>query len=153
MVSAIYASLPRLVRSLLSAAAIAILLISPAAASDADAIRQLLLSTFDKPDARLAVDPVVIAGNYAVAGWSQGDTGGRALLRQRAGQWAIVLCSGDALKTGEALRRGGVPEAGAKLLAARLAEAEAKLPPERVALFARFDGIVMMDASGAHPHH
>jgi hypothetical protein len=141
-------------RTLLCAAALLTLVWShPAAASDADAIRQSLVAMFDKPDMRLAVNPVVVAGEYAIAGWVQADMGGRALLRLRHGKWTILLCAGDAMKSGEALRHAGVPEPDAKLLVNRLAEAEAALPQDRLAMFAKFDGIVMVDAAGTHLRH
>ncbi len=35
------------------------------AVSDEDSIRQLLHGTFDRPDSRLVVDPVVVAGSHA----------------------------------------------------------------------------------------
>ena len=62
-----------------------------AAEPDEDSIRHLLHSTFDKPDSRLVVDPVVVAGAHAIAGSSQGDMGGRALLRSRGGAWSLIL--------------------------------------------------------------
>lgn len=127
-------------------------LASPGVAnSDADAIRHLLNATFDKPDARLTVDPVVVAGEHAIAGWSQGGMGGRALLRRRAQSWQLVLCSGDQLKSAQVLVQVGVAADAAPVLAARLAEAERTIAPERLAEFSKFDGIVMMDAAGHHP--
>ena len=42
-----------------------------AAASDDDAIRELLMTSFDRPEARLAVDPVVVANDHAIADWTQ----------------------------------------------------------------------------------
>jgi hypothetical protein len=142
------------IRLMAGTATILLVLVPPsAAASDPEAIRHALVTTFDKPDARLAVDPIVIAGDYAIAGWVQADMGGRALLRLRHGKWMILLCSGDAMKSGEALRHAGVPDPDAELLLSRLAEAEVVLPRDRVAMFAKFDGIVMMDAAGSHPRH
>jgi len=46
-----------------------------------------------------------------------------------------------------------VPEVDVKLLVSGLAEAEKALPSDRIAMFAKFDGIVMMDAPGTHPRH
>ena len=123
------------------------------AAPAEDEIRKLLHSTFDKPETRLIVDPVVVAGDHAIAGWSQGEIGGRALLHRRGGAWSLILCSGDGIKTAAALRQAGLPVGEAGALARRLAEAERKMPPERLALFSKFEGIVMMDASGKHPPH
>jgi hypothetical protein len=50
---------------------------------DEDAGRDLLHLTFDKPEAKLDVAPVVALAGYAIAGWTQGETGGRALLQAR----------------------------------------------------------------------
>jgi len=128
--------------------------ISPASAGhDEDAIKHLLHSSFDKPESRLIVDPVVVAGSHAIAGWSQGDMGGRALLRSKGGGWSLILCSGDGIKSREALRHAGLPAADAAELAHRWEEAERTVAPERLMLFAKFEGTLMMDASGGQPQH
>lgn len=131
-----------------------------AAAQDrapADAIHQLLVETFDKPDAPLTVDPIVVEGDVAIAGWSQNDLGGRALLRRKEGAWTIALCGGDALKQSATLESFGIAKARAESLAANLSLAERALPPSRLAQFSRFDGMVTMDSAGGHapvdPHH
>jgi hypothetical protein len=114
-------------------------------------IKAVMDGTWDRPDQRLQVSPIVVVSDHALAGWTQGEMGGRALLRRKGHEWQIVLCSGDQLKSEEALTKIGLPADAAKILAARLAEAEGKIEPGRLALFSRFDGIVMMDASGHHP--
>ena len=119
---------------------------------DAEAIKHLMMHTFDKPEAPLTVDPVTVSGDLAVAGWAQGDMGGRALLKQKEGQWALVLCSGDALKEASSLVKFGLSSADAQAMAAEVVAAEAKLDGALVAKFSTFDGVVMMDAHGAHPH-
>ncbi len=131
---------------------LALLWIAPALASDQDAIRTVLMATFDKPDARLVVDPVVASGDHAIAGWSQGDMGGRALLRKKGYAWEIVLCAGDDLKKTDVLTKVGLPAAAAKALSASLAAAEARLPPDRLALFSKFEGLVMVGGDGHHGH-
>jgi hypothetical protein len=138
---------------LLTIGAIALVLIGRAAAGPEDeaTIKRLLQTTFDRPEARLVVEPVVVAGDHALAGWSQADMGGRALLRRRGGAWSLILCSGDGIKSADALRHAGVPAGDAASLAAKLSDAEAQLPKERVALFATFEGTVMMNADGGHP--
>jgi copper(I)-binding protein len=73
------------------------------------------------------------------------------LLHRRHAKWALILCSGDGIKTVEGLRQAGVPPDDAAALARRLADAEGGLSPERLALFAKFEGTVMMDGSGHHP--
>lgn len=139
----------------LSFAAIAVAVlahISPAAASDQDTIQAVMMKTWDKPDVRLVVGPVVVSGDHAIAGWSQGDMGGRALLRKKGQAWDVVLCAGDDLKKTDVLAKVGLSAAAAKALAANLAAAEAKIPPDRLALFSRFEGLVMVSEDGHHGH-
>ena len=118
-----------------------------------DAVREKLLHTFDKPESRLTLDAIVVSGDAAIADWEQGGMGGRALLRQRNGGWKIVLCSGDEIRTSEALARTGLAHAQAEELARLLSQAEKKLEPERLATLARFEGTVRMDSENdAAPH-
>jgi hypothetical protein len=116
------------------------------------AIRQLLMHAFDKPEARLTVDPIVVQGAHAVAGWTQGVRGGRAVLRRDGKHWQITVCGGDGLKQAQALADTGMPAADAKALAQALATAEARLPASQRAKFATFEGLMRMDAHGHHPH-
>jgi hypothetical protein len=114
-----------------------------------ESIQHLLKSQF--PDTSLVIEPIVVVSDHAVAGWTQGDTGGRALLRKKAGVWSLILCSGDGIKSAEALKHAGLAETDAAVLSAKLSEAERALPPARLAQFSKFEGTMMMDASGAHP--
>ena len=119
------------------------------ATGDVATIAQLLHGMFDKPGETLVVEPIVQSGDHAIVGWIQGKMGGRALLRRRQQKWALILCAGDGIKSAEALQTSGVPATDAKALEAKLAVAEAKLSPERVAMFSRFEGLVMMDGKDA----
>ena len=110
------------------------------AGADAASIGQLLRGMFDKPGETLSVGPVVVSGDHAIADWSQGDMGGRALLRRKQGVWTVTLCAGDAIKSSEALKTAGVPQPDAIHLAQALASAESSLAPERVAMFAASKG-------------
>lgn len=128
----------------------------PAMAEDAAAqIIHLISGTW--PDMTLTIDPVVVVGESAIAGWTntQGQ-GGRALLRRTDGHWQIVLCSGAALKQADVLRQAGLAPEVAKDLADRLAAAEARRPPGRIARLDSFEGTVVMDpatpAHGGHHH-
>ena len=105
---------------------------------------------FDKPDAELVIDPIAIVDGFAVAGWTQGEMGGRAFLKEHDGHWMLVLCTGDEIKSVEALTASGVPAESAEELAAEIAAAEADVDPARLAMFASFGGIVHMDE---HPTH
>ncbi len=115
------------------------------AGADEDAVRRLLHLNFDKPETRLVVQPVIVVSDQAIAGWTQGDMGGQALLRNRHGRWTLILCAGDALKSREALIQVGIAPVDAGRLASDLAVAEAQLDPGVVAMFSRFEGLVTMD--------
>lgn len=145
----------RRLTALLSATALAtmIALAAPGRAADGDAgaIRHLMMATFDRRDAPLVVAPVTVSGDIAVAGWAQGDTGGRALLRRKHGTWVLTLCSGDALRDAGSLARFGLTPDEAAAMAAAVVAAEANMGPAVVQKFSRFDGIVMMDEEGHHP--
>lgn len=117
--------------------------------ADVSAIRSILKAAFDKPDAPLSVAPVTLGATHAVAGWRQGARGGRALLREHGGTWSVVLCSGDPLRHEAGLVEAGVPADEARMLAAGLASAEAKLDDETRRLLSTFEGTVNMTA---HPH-
>lgn len=121
--------------------------------NDIEAIRALIVATWGKPEATLVVEPVVVAGDHALAGWTQGNRGGRALLHKSAEKWAVVLCSGDPLKSASVLVEAGVPDAIADRLARDLATAERALPDEQVALFSTFEGVVQVDAHHDHDNH
>lgn len=127
------------------------------AAADDDAVRRLLMKTFDKPEARLSVDPVVIDGDVAVAGWVQGDLGGRAFLRRKGDQWTIDLCAGDALKESASLERLGLDKSRAASFASAINSAESKLDPNVLKKLSNFDGVFAVDEKGRHtpadPHH
>jgi len=125
---------------------------SPAAPpSDEASIREVMAATWDRPEARLDVSPVVVEGTYAIAGWTQGDRGGRAFLhRSQQGTWQVAACAGDGLKDAKTLVESGVPAPKAQRLSAALAQAESSLSKERLAKFSSFDGLLRMDAAGHH---
>lgn len=122
-----------------------------AAPNDEASVRAVLMAQFDKPDARLVVEPVVVVGTAAVASWAQQERGGRALLFRGHGQWRIAACGGEAFRDARVLQEAGVAAKDARALVRALIEAEAKLPPAQRAKFATFEGIVPIDASGSHP--
>ncbi|MBK8457930.1 MAG: copper uptake system-associated protein [Phyllobacteriaceae bacterium] len=119
-------------------------------ADDAGQITHIMKAQFDRPDAPLAVEPVAVGGEWAVASWRQDGKGGRALLKKGGHGWSIHLCSGASLKDGMKLAEIGVPHEQAMSLATHLADAEGKLPAEAIAQFDSFEGTVMIEG-GAHP--
>lgn len=114
-------------------------------------IRQLMRTTWERPDAPLSVEPIVVVEGYAIAGWVQEERGGRALLRRRHEEWDVILCSGDHLRSPETAVAAGVPQDLATRLASRLATAESGLPSALLTKFSLFDGVVRMDGP-EHPH-
>jgi periplasmic copper chaperone A len=109
------------------------------------AIPEVMKALFETPDNPLSVTPVVVAGDWAVADWSQGDKGGRALLKHGDKGWAIHLCSGASLKDAKALQQIGIAQSQAQSLAAGLARAEAALSHAHVALYDSFEGTMLME--------
>jgi len=120
-------------------------------ADDQASIRRVLMTQFDKPEARLQVNPVVIAGDSAIASWSQGERGGRALLFREGREWRVAVCGGDGLTESKVLREAGVKRSIADELLRGLRVAEARLPASQRAKFSTFDGLVRIDAGGNHP--
>lgn len=115
-----------------------------AAADDAALIRASIRATWEQPAAPLAVDPVVVSGSHAVAGWVQGERGGRALLARRQGRWVVVACGGDGLRDAALLEQAGIPGAAATTLVEGLKSAESKLPDTILKKFASFGGLHIM---------
>lgn len=117
--------------------------IAQPAATDEAAIRQVLKSTWDKSESPLNVEPVVIVSGYALAGWTQGARGGRALLsKQTDGSWTVQACGGDGLKEVKTLEQSHLSTATAKSLVSAATQAEEKFPADTRALFSTFDAHV-----------
>jgi hypothetical protein len=117
---------------------------------DAEAIRSVIGATWDKPDSKVETDPIVMSHGYAVASWTQGAHGGRALLRRNGNGWSVVLCSGDPLKHAARLVGAGVPQADAERIADDLEAAEAQVPAERRGMFSLFEGVVSGEGADHH---
>lgn len=80
-----------------------------AQASDRDQITRLVVQSLRSGGgtARAEVFSIRIVGDYALAGWTYGETGGQMLLR-RDGSWRVVDAGGGVTSVAE-LRRLGVP--------------------------------------------
>lgn len=107
---------------------------------DEGRIRDATEAHFGSPRFPLDIGPVVISGDHAIADWTQGDFGGRALFERGSYGWMLLLCSGDSIRRPENLMRAGVPDFNAHRIAEQLAKAEAALPPGRLARMKRFIG-------------
>lgn len=88
----------------------------------------------------IEIGPIILSGDHAIADWTQGAFGGRALFERGTYGWSLMLCSGDSIRRAENLKRAGVPDFNAGWLADQLAAAEAQLPSERLARMHRFVG-------------
>jgi hypothetical protein len=64
-----------------------------------------------------------------------------------------VLCAGDDLKRPDVLTKASIPSHQAARLAADLEKAEARLPGERLLLFSKFEGLVMVNPETPHQPH
>lgn len=117
---------------------------------DRQAIEHLMKLTWERPDAVLDVSPVTIEGEHAIAGWTQGERGGRALLRRDGETWKVVLCAGDGLLDVATLRDAGLSSEQAASLSQSVHMAEAALPAARVKQFALFKGTVQVDSHQGH---
>lgn len=118
---------------------------------DANAIVTIMRGTWDRPDAQLSVWPVVARDGHALAGWTQGEMGGLALLKRGPKGWSVVLCANDHLAAEAALIGAEVPPVTAVRLAAGWVEATKAGGESTLAKFRRFEGVVRMDGSGHHP--
>ncbi len=107
---------------------------------DEGRIREATEAHFGSPRFPLDMGPVVISGDHAIADWTQGDFGGRALFERGSYGWMLLLCSGDSIRHAANLKRAGVPDFNAGYIADQLAKAEAALPSERLARMKRFVG-------------
>ncbi|MBX6966265.1 copper uptake system-associated protein [Alcaligenes faecalis] len=123
--------------------------VARAAPPEADRISHAMKAIWDSPEAPLVVEPIVIEGDYALAGWTQLTRGGRALLKSRHGEWSVHMCGGDGLNDVETLTMAGMSAEAAKRLVKNTSEAEAKLPAEVTAKFSTFGDNMVVD----HNHH
>ena len=144
----------------LFSAVIFLLLASPllsqhlmAAPQDDTAIRDLLSHTWDKPNAKLTVNPVVVEGNYAIADWLQNDKGGRALLVKSNNAWQVMMCGGDGLKSEAALVGSGLSKDAAKKMVVALVSAEKNLPADTLKKLASFGNVVSVKDDAHNQHH
>ena len=125
---------------------------------DAKKIEHVMKSMFDKPEAPLLVTPITVHGRYAVAGWIQGDHGGRAFLKKENNQWSIRLCGGEGLKQADALVMAGMRRNEALQLAAKIAVDEQRVSSEDLKKLSLFQGIIEVsneknDVHQVHPRH
>lgn len=126
---------------------------SPIPDEDTAAIRALLMVMFDRPEARLTVEPVVIVADVALAGWQQEGRGGRALLRRGQTGWYVALCAGPELLDPAFVQGQGLGQMSAARLVSAMRDAEVR-HPGLSPLLDTFDTVLMFDepVGDAHGH-
>lgn len=111
---------------------------------------------FDRPDAPLLVAPVSVDSGFALAGWRQGATGGRALLRKGHAGWTIDVCAGKGLNDAKVLIQAGLPNTIAQRLAKQSQADEQQLSASERQQLDLFKGTQKVhghsDHHTAHPH-
>ena len=147
----------KLTMSLVPVMALAAALLSANAwAGESDdplAIEHLMKHTWERPNAPLLVEPVTVEGSYAIAGWTQDERGGRALLRRTDGAWRVLICAGDGLLEEALLLDAGLDAGQAERLLVRTREAERGLSAEHLARLALFGKPVRVDGEHGHSAH
>jgi hypothetical protein len=117
---------------------------SSASSESEAAIAAVVKQRLEKSGAELTVAPIAADGAFAVAGWTQGEKGGRALLQKGSKGWLLVLCGGESLRSMQGLARLGVPQHQAMEITKELAREEKRVSAERLAKMASFTGEVRM---------
>jgi uncharacterized protein YcnI len=134
----------------------------PAPAADKKAVRKghedlndithVLKAEFDTPETPLTVAPVVVSGEWAIAGWSQDGRGGRALMKKDTDGWYVHMCGGEPFKHAKTLSQIGLSREAAISIAADLAKAEQKLGAETIALYDSFGEAIEIGKTGHGGH-
>lgn len=114
-------------------------------------IRTVISNTYDKPEHKVETSPIAAIDDYAIADWTQGNRGGRALLHRSHGKWGIMACGADALKEVKSLTEAGIPQKTAEKLVSQLTLAEKSVHPNRLKLFSLFG--TKNDPIQAKHHH
>lgn len=104
------------------------------------AIVQTLQSKYGSKDS-IAVDPIVLRNEFAVADVVQGDIGGRAVMQKRKGQWQVLVLTGQDARDAAYLAKIGVPEVEARALVNMLVTSERQVPEERLVKLDRFAAV------------
>ena len=115
-------------------------------------IHHVLIKQWDKKESPLTVSPIAIVGDHAIAGWGQGERGGRALLRRAHHGWEVYMCGGEDLTNPKVLEQAGIDAGTAELLANKLKSAEQAMSSEARKRLSIFEGVVPVEANQHHAH-
>lgn len=113
-------------------------------AADLLAINTVLRAELgNQPD--IIIAPVVLDGAFAIAGWTRGEAGARALLRRdRDDGWYVEMWSGNSVMLPATLSSIGVPKSVAESLHLELAASEALLGRQFSNRFDNYAGTVII---------
>ena len=124
--------------------------------TDEAQIQAVIGKTYDKPNNKVNTTPISIADDFAVADWTQGKRGGRALMKRINGNWEILACGNDGLKDTKSLVKAGLSEKTASTIVKKLADLEKLEDPRRLAKFNLFgtpNDPINKNEDDPHKHH
>ncbi len=130
--------------------------LSAEALTDEAQIQAVIGKTYDKPNNKVNTTPISIADDFAVADWTQGKRGGRALMKRINGNWEILACGNDGLKDTKSLVKAGMSEKTASAIVKKLADLEKLEDPRRLAKFNLFgtpNDPINKNEDDPHKHH
>ena len=130
--------------------------LSAEALTDEAQIQAVIGKTYDKPNNKVNTTPISIADDFAVADWTQGKRGGRALMKRINGNWEILACGNDGLKDTKSLVKAGMSEKTASTIVKKLADLEKLEDPRRLAKFNLFgtpNDPINKNEDDPHKHH
>jgi hypothetical protein len=124
--------------------------------TDEAQIQAVIGKTYDKPNNKVNTTPISVADDFAVADWTQGKRGGRALMKRIDGNWEILACGNDGLKDTKSLVKAGMSEKTASTIVKKLADLEKLEDPRRLAKFNLFgtpNDPINKNEDDPHKHH
>jgi hypothetical protein len=124
--------------------------------TDEAQIQAVIGKTYDKPNNKVNTTPISIADDFAVADWTQGKRGGRALMKRIDGNWEILACGNDGLKDTKSLVKAGMSEKTASAIVKKLSDLEKLEDPKRLAKFNLFgtpNDPINKNEDDPHKHH
>jgi hypothetical protein len=124
--------------------------------TDEAQIQAVIGKTYDKPNNKVNTTPISIADDFAVADWTQGKRGGRALMKRIDGNWEILACGNDGLKDTKSLVKAGMSEKTASAIVKKLSDLEKLEDPRRLAKFNLFgtpNDPINKNEDDPHKHH
>jgi hypothetical protein len=124
--------------------------------TDEAQIQAVIGKTYDKPNNKVNTTPISVADDFAVADWTQGKRGGRALMKRIDGNWEILACGNDGLKDTKSLVKAGMSEKTASAIVKKLSDLEKLEDPRRLVKFNLFgtpNDPINKNEDDPHKHH